>query len=169
MPPSRPTCSPALQTGWGSDLTGYVTFEGRIEVVDWGRATYTVLRVPEEVVQALGPARRVEGEMAEHPVNLALSRAPVIEGVFLWTGQSLLDRIGAAPGEVVEVRLRPAPDDAVDTPEDVARALARDGLLAVWEGLTPGKRRGLLYQIATAKTAPTREKRIARLVADLSA
>lgn len=106
--------------------------------------------------------------MAEHPVNLALSRAPVVEGVFLWTGQSLLDRIGASPGEMVEVRLRPAPDDAVDTPEDVAGALARAGMTAVWEGLTAGKRRGLLYQIATAKTAPTRDKRIARLVADLS-
>lgn len=137
--------------------------------MDWGRATYTILPVPTEVVQALGATKRVEGEIAEHPVNLALSRAPVVEGVFLWTGQSLLDRIGVAPGEVVEVRLRPAPDDAVDMPDDVAGALARAGLTAVWEGLTPGKRRGLLYQIATARTAPTREKRIARLVADLSA
>lgn len=145
-----------------------MTFEGRIEAVDWGRATYTLVRVPEEVVQALGPTRRVEGEMAEHPVNLALSRAPVVEGVFLWTGQSLLDRIGVAPGEVVEVRLRPAPDDTVETLEDVAGALARAGLMGVWEGLTPGRRRGLLYRIATAKTAPTREKRIARLVAELS-
>lgn len=137
--------------------------------MDWGRATYTILPVPTEVVQALGPTKRVEGEIAEHPVNLALSRAPVVEGVFLWTGQSLLGRIGVAPGEVVEVRLRPAPDDAVDMPDDVAGALARAALTAVWEGLTPGKRRGLLYQIATARTAPTREKRIARLVADLSA
>lgn len=149
-------------------MTEFVTFEGRIEAVDWGRATYTILRVPEEVLAALGPTKRVEGEMAEHPVNLALSRAPVVEGVFLWTGQSLLDRIGASPGEMVEVRLRPAPDDAVDTPEDVAGALARAGLMALWEGLTAGKRRGLLYHIATAKTAPTRDKRIARLVADLS-
>lgn len=137
--------------------------------MDWGRATYTILPVPTEVVQALGATKRVEGEIAEHPVNLALSRAPVVEGVFLWTGQSLLDRIGVAPGEVVEVRLRPAPDDVVDMPDDVAGALARAGLTALWEGLTPGKRRGLLYQIATARTAPTREKRIARLVADLSA
>jgi hypothetical protein len=136
--------------------------------VDWGRATYTILRLPEEVVRALGPTKRVEGEMAEQPVNLALSRAPVVEGVFLWAGQSLLDRIGVAPGEVVEVRLRPAADDEVDTPEDVAGALARTGLTAVWEGLTPGGRRGLLYRIATAKTAPTRDKRIAQLVADLS-
>lgn len=144
--------------------SGWVTFEGRVVAVEWGRAVYTVLPVPEDAAAALAPARRVEGEIAEHPVNLALSRAPVVEGVFLWTGRSLLDRIGVAPGETVEVRLRPAPDDAVDTPDDVAGALARAGLSADWDALTPGRRRSLLYGVATAKTPETRARRIARLV-----
>ena len=72
------------------------------------------------------------------------------------------------PGEVLEVRLRPAPDDRVDTPDDVAAALRAADMTATWEALTPGKRRGLLYQIATAKTAPTRLKRIAALIQTLS-
>jgi hypothetical protein len=121
--------------------------------------------LPDEVVAALGNCRRVEGEIAEHPVNLAPSRAPVIDGVFLWAGQSLLDRIGIAPGEPVEVRLRPAPDDRVDLDPDIEAALRQGGVLAEWEALTPGKRRGLLYQIATAKTEKTRSARIAKLVA----
>lgn len=145
----------------------WVTFEGRIAPLTWGRATYTILRLPEAVVAALGKTRRVEGEIADHPVNLALSRAPVVEGVFLWTGSGLLDRIGIRPGEPVEVRLRPAPDDRVDPDPDVEAALRAGGALGRWEGLTPGKRRGLLYQIGTAKTAPTRQKRIAQLVHDL--
>jgi hypothetical protein len=148
-------------------VTDWVTFEARVEPLVWGRATYTILRLPEAVVQALGKCRRVEGEIADHPVNLALSRAPVIEGVFVWTGSSLLDRIGIRPGEAVEVRLRPAPDDRVDLDPDVEAALQAGGVLAKWDGLTPGKRRGLLYQIATAKTDPTRQKRIAQLVAGL--
>jgi hypothetical protein len=148
-------------------VTDWVTFEGAVEPVAWGRATYTILRLPPDAAAALADARRVEGEIAEHPVNLAVSRAPVVEGPFLWAGRSLLDRVGLAPGAPVEVRLRPAPDDAVDTPEDVADALRGAGVLDAWEALTPGKRRGLLYKIDTARTEPTRRKRVAALVADL--
>ena len=149
-------------------MTDYVTFEAVVEPVVWGRSTYTVLRLPDEMVTALGPTRRVEGEMAEHPINLALTRAPVVEGVFLWAGQSLMDRIGIRPGERLEVRLRPAPDDAVDLPDDVAAAFRLQGAWDQWQALTPGKQRGLLYQIGTAKTAATRDKRIANLVRELT-
>ena len=145
-------------------MTDWVTFEGRVEPLTWGRSTYTILRLPDAAIQALGKTRRVEGEIADHPVNLALSRAPVVDGVFLWTGQSLLDRIGIQPGEPVEVRLLPASDDRVDLDPDIEAALRAGGVLDQWESLTPGKRRGLLYQIATAKTDPTRLKRIQRLV-----
>ena len=148
-------------------MTDWVAFEGRVEPVEWGKATYTILRLPDAAVAALGAAKRVEGEFGEHWVNLALSRAPVVEGVFLWAGASLLERTGIVPGEPVEVRLRPAPDDEVDTPEDVALALRAAGMTAVWEGLTAGKRRGMLYQIGTAKTAPTRAKRIDAMIEGL--
>jgi hypothetical protein len=148
-------------------MTGWDTFEGRVVPLIWGRATYTILPVPAAIVRDLGPCRRVEGEIAEHPVNLALSRAPVVEGVFLWAGQTLLDRIGIQPGEPIEVRLRPAPDDRVDLDPDVEAALRAAGVLERWDSLTPGKRRGMLYQVAVAKTEPTRQKRIAKLVADL--
>jgi uncharacterized protein YdeI (YjbR/CyaY-like superfamily) len=92
----------------------------------------------------------------------------VVDGVFLWAGSSLLDRIGIAPGEPVEVRLRPAPDDRVDLDPDVEAALRAGGVMEVWHAMTPGKRRGLLYQIATARTDVTRAKRIAKLVAELA-
>lgn len=148
-------------------MSGWVTFEGVIVPLEWGRAVYTILRLPPEVEAALAGAKRVEGEFGEHPVNLGIARAPVVEGAFLWTGQSLMERTGLRPGEWFEVRLRPAPDDVVEVAPDVQAALVAGGVLAVWEGLTPGKRRGLLYRIDTAKTAPTREKRIAALVAEL--
>lgn len=149
-------------------MSDWVAFEAAVEPVVWGKATYTLLSLPDEAVAALGPAKRVEGEINEHWVNLALSRGPVVEGEFLWAGQSLLDRLGVVPGEVLDVRLRPAPDDRVDTPEDVALALRAAGVTAVWEGLTAGKRRGMLYQISTAKTAPTRAKRIDAMIRGLT-
>lgn len=148
-------------------MSDWVTFEGRVEPLVWGRATYTILRLPDAVVAALGDTRRVEGEIAEHPVNLAFSRAPVVDGVFLWAGSMLLDRIGIVPGEPVEVRLRPAADDRVDLAPDIEAALRAGGVLERWESLTPGKRRGLLYQIGTAKTEGTRRKRILKLMEHL--
>jgi hypothetical protein len=149
-------------------MTGYLSFEGAVEPMIWGKSTYTVLRLPPDVAAALSGAKRVEGEINDHPVNLAPTRAPVIDGLFLWAGQSLLDRIGIAPGERVEVRLCPAPDDRVDLPDDIAFDLRTAGALPAWEALTPGKRRGLLHKIDTAKTAATRSKRIAALVAELT-
>jgi len=148
-------------------MTEYVTFTGRVEPMVWGKATYTILPLPSEVVSALGGARRVEGEINDHPVNLAPTRAPVLDAVFLWAGQSLLDRIGIFPGEEVEVRLRPAPEAHVDVPDDITFAVRAAGVIDAWEALTPGKRRGMLHHIGTAKTAPTRNKRIAALIAEL--
>ena len=151
-------------------MSGYLHFEGQIVPMEWGTSIYTVLPLPDEVAQALQAqrARRVEGEINDHPINLALTTAPVIDQVFLWTGKSLLDQIGIAPGEPLEVRLRKAPEDVVDTPEDVMLALRQADATAIWEALTPGKKRGLLHQINTAKRAETRAKRIAKLIAELS-
>jgi hypothetical protein len=151
-------------------MSDWQVFEGRVEPLPWGRATHTILRLPADVAEALraSGARRVEGEINEHPVNLTLSRALVVEGLFLWAGQSLLDRIGIRPGDPLEVRLRPAPSDAVDTPDDVELALRQAGRTDTWEALTPGRRRGLLYRVETARTAPNRAKRIAALVAALA-
>ncbi|MDX8350323.1 YdeI/OmpD-associated family protein [Cognatiyoonia sp. IB215446] len=150
-------------------MSDYHTFEGEVVPMPWGKSTYTVLPLPDEIAAALQSerAKRVEGEINDHPVNLALTKAPVLDQVFLWAGRSLLDEIGITPGERLEVRLRKA-DDSVDTPEDVMRALREADITATWEALTPGKKRGLLHQIKTAKRAETRAKRIAKLISDLT-
>ena len=150
-------------------MSDYIAFDGRIETLAWGASTYTILRLPDEVAARLAAegAKRVEGEINEFPVNLAPTKAPVIEATFLWTGKSLLDRIGLAPGDAVEVRLRKAPDDEVDTPDDLSFALRAAGASHLWEALTPGRRRGMIYQIGTAKTQATRDRRIAKLIGEL--
>ncbi len=145
-------------------MTGYVTFDGAVTPVEWGESVYTVLPLPYHVLEALGRARRVEGEIADHPVNLAITRAPVLDRPFLWTGKSLLKQIGIAPGEMVEIRLRSAKDDDVDVPEDVSHALRAAGLTKNWDDWTPGKQRGGLHQINIAMRPETRSKRIQSLL-----
>ncbi|TCL00498.1 bacteriocin resistance YdeI/OmpD-like protein [Shimia isoporae] len=135
--------------------------------MEWGKSTYTVLPLPESVLEALNHPKRVEGEIADHPVNLAVSRAPVISGAFLWTGKSLLSRIGVSPDDLLDVRLKAADPDYVDMPEDVVAQVQTSGLAEQWDALTAGKKRGLLHPIESAKRAETRQKRIDALLASL--
>lgn len=150
-------------------MSDYLSFEGQIIPMVWGKSTYTVLPLPSEIASSFEEqnAKRVEGEINDYPINLALTKAPVIDGVFVYTGKDLLKRIGVEPGTPLDVRLRPAPADQVDLPADVATALRAADMTAQWERLSPGKRRGALHQIASAKRAETRAKRIARMLTDL--
>lgn len=151
-------------------MDDYITFEGRVVPMIWGESTYTVLPLPAAVTAALTAqgARRVEGEINDHPVNLSLTKAPVIDGTFLWAGKTLLEACDIAPGERVAVRLRKADPAEVEVPEDVTLALRQAEATAAWEALTPGKQRGLLHQVTTAKRAKTRAKRIAKLLIEVA-
>jgi hypothetical protein len=151
-------------------MSDRVCFQAAVEPLVWGRAAFALLRLLPEgarVMQAAG-ARRVEGKIAEHPGNLTLLRAPEVDGVFLWAGKSLLDRLGAKPGERPEVRRCAAPPGAVDTPEGVEAALRRAGKTDAWQRLTPGRKRGALYQIDTANTGATRIKCLATMIERLT-
>ncbi len=150
-------------------MTDYITFEGRVVPMEWGDSTYTVLPLPDDIAnqfRAQG-AKRVEGEINDHPVNLALTKAPVIDQTFLWAGKSLLQDCDIEPGELIDVRLRKADPAYVETPEDVMLAIRQNDASDLWAALTPGKQRGHLHQINTAKRADTRAKRIAKLLIDL--
>ena len=150
-------------------MNDYVTFEAMIVPMEWGETIYTVLPLPPNVAKALDGAKRVEGEFVDHPVNLAIAKAPVIDGPFLWTGKTLLDGTGLAPNEPFEARLRAVDPNVVEVPTDVTNALRSSGSLEAWEGWSAGKKRGAIHQIEIAKRAETRVKRIAALIRTLDA
>lgn len=86
-------------------MSDYSSFEGRVEPIEWGRATYTVLILPEE------------------------------------NAESLL--------------------------ADGASSQMAAGVMPFCDALTPGKQRGLLHGIATAKKPETRARRIAAMAESL--
>lgn len=137
--------------------------------MEWGESTFTVLPLPDDIVSELEEqgARRVDIEINDHPFNLALTKAPAIEGVFVYAGKTVLKEVGILPGDEVEVRLRKADPNAVDVPNDVTHAIREANLAEEWALLTPGKQRGLLHTINAAKRAETRKKRIAQLLETL--
>ncbi len=150
-------------------MNDYLSFEGRVIPLEWGKSVYTVLPVPDDIAEALQAqgTRRVEGEINDHPVNLALTKAPVFDGVFLWAAKSLLKEVGISPGEILDVRLRKADDAAVEVDDDIVLALRQGEATDLWAALTPGKQRGLLHGIKTAKRPETRAKRIHAMIAGL--
>lgn len=104
-----------------------MTFEAHVAPMVWGKSTYAIVRLPPDILTAPGKTRRVEGKFNEHPVNLAITRAPVIDDPFLWAGKALLDKAGLEPGEIFEARLRRAPDDLVEMPPRRHRRAALRG------------------------------------------
>ena len=156
-------------------MTQSVTFEGQIEALQWGDKVYTVLRLPSWVMDALGQPKRVAGDLNNYPINLAPARAPesVIADPFLWTGKDLLKAADIAPGDVFDVSLQAEDPNFVDLPSDVVAAVRMADAQAAWNGLTSGRKRGLLHPITTAKrpqTRPlTRAARIEKLIESLRA
>lgn len=145
------------------------SFETRVEPMVWGSATYTILPLPLDVAAALEciGAKRAEGELNDHPINLALTKAPATQHTFLWAGKSLLRDCHINPGDVIDVRLRKADPSLVEIPDDVAAALRAHGMTDAWSGQSAGQQRGQLHKITSARQQDTRDKRIAALIESL--
>ncbi|MEM6599727.1 MAG: YdeI/OmpD-associated family protein [Cyanobacteria bacterium P01_C01_bin.69] len=142
-------------------------FDSPIVSHDWGKFSYSVVFAPEDVQAELPfdqfPRLRVEADVGNTPFSGAFQ--PVNGRYYLLLSKRFLKLAGLELGDWVTVRLRIADQDAVNVPPALQRALEEDGhAKAMWEKLTPGKRRGLAYQVASAKTAPTQTRRAAKII-----
>ena len=127
------------------------------------------LEVPEAAVDALGGGRRprvavtVNGHTWETRVAIMLGRNLI--------GLSNANRAAARleVGDEVMVGLELLPELVdVELPDDVADALDADpAVRARFDAQTVSRRRQHVRVIDQAKTAPTRERRIAKLVEEL--
>ncbi|MFD6415924.1 YdeI/OmpD-associated family protein [Streptomyces sp. NPDC060194] len=140
--------------------------ESLIEPMEWGRAHYTVVRMPQSLVDAAREAgtRRVAGRLEDVEVNCALTSAPVLSDTFVWAGAGLLRRLRLEAGDPVTGHLAPVDPDHVPVPSDLAEALSRRSLLDIWESLPPATRRRRLAAVETASAPATRLRRITALL-----
>lgn len=141
---------------------------GRSKVI-W----YTVLFLPPDLEKNLPfdrhPRLRVEGEIGEMPVAGAWMPAGDGRRYFI-VSPTVRKATGARLGTTLEMRFRIADQDAVEVPEALARALAAHPLArAVWDSLTPGRRRGLAHRVSAARTDPTQARRAAEVIESLLA
>jgi hypothetical protein len=135
-----------------------------------GDKTATGIRVPDEIVEALGAGKRP-------PVRVTLkgytyrSTVAVMGGVFM-VGVSADNRAGAGVDggdEVdVDIELDTAPRE-VTLPPDFAEALdAEPNARRTFDGLSYSNKSWHVLQIDGAKTDETRQRRLAKSIAVLS-
>jgi Bacteriocin-protection, YdeI or OmpD-Associated/Domain of unknown function (DUF1905) len=128
--------------------------------------TATGIRVPDEVVTSLGKSKRppVRVTMNGHTYR---STVAVMGGEYL-VGVSAENRklAGVAAGDEVEVRLEldTAPRE-ITVPGDFAEALAGDpDARRFFDGLSYSQKQWFVTGIEDAKTAETRQRRIAKAI-----
>lgn len=135
-------------------------------VIELGGKTATGLRVPDDVVAALGAGKRpaVLVRIGSHSYR---STVAVMDGVFMLPlSAEHREAAGVAAGDEVEVRLEldTAPRE-VSVPDDFAAALDADPeARRTFDALSYSNRRFHVESITGAKTDETRRRRIEKSV-----
>jgi len=142
-------------------------FEAPIEKFGVGRKKilwYNVLILPDDFRAELPfedyPRLRVEGEIADVPIANAF--IPTGDGRYYVIVAPNVLRDGAVRlGDMVEMRFRIANQDHVEMPPALESAIHATGEAKIkWRALTAGKKRVLAQHVATAKTSPTKARRV---------
>jgi len=132
-----------------------------------GELFYTVLFLPQSLIDQLPlkkyPRLRIEGEM--HGIEFGGAVQPAKGRYYLLISRDFMQKQGLALGDLVDVRFNIADQDHVDVPTELATALANsEAANAIWQTLTPGKKRGYAAHVAAAKQPATRERRAAKMI-----
>jgi hypothetical protein len=131
--------------------------------------TATGFEVPAEVVEALGGGKRPAVRVTINGYTYRSTIAPYTEAYMLPLAAEHRDRVGVRAGDEIDVDLELDSDPReVEVPDDFAAALAAEPeAKAFFEGLSYSNQRWHTLSIEGAKTAETRERRIAKSVAML--
>lgn len=124
--------------------------------------------VPPAIAERFPGATRLRGSIDGTTFSRAVFAADDGE-LRLRFGRDWLSDAGLSPGDVVTVELDADQDpDRVDVPAELAGLLERDFVAEhLWEELTPGRKRSLVYGIERAKRAETRQRRAQSVIDDL--
>ena len=147
-------------------------FEAMVEPHDLGTYRYTVVFLAEdlgpELPFAQHPRVRISGEINDYP--MAGAWQPSRGRWYLMLSKPLLRATGLDIGMMAEVRFRIEPQDEVELPASLVRALSENAVVeARFVALTPGKQRALSYRILSAKISATEARRVADVIDWLTA
>jgi len=149
-----------------SRASGPVRFRGTLEL---GGKTATGIEVPSEVVESLGPSKRPAVRVTLKAHTYRTSVASMRGKFMLPVSAEQRERAGVAAGDVVDVDLELDTESReVSVPPDFADVLKRDAdARRYFDGLSYSNRLRFVLSIEAAKTAETRQRRIAKAVSTL--
>ena len=124
-----------------------------------GDKTATGIRIPDEVVEALGAGKRP-------PITVTINGFTYRSTVAVMGGAYMVG-VGGGDEVDVEIELDTAPRE-VAVPADLAAALdAEPAARSTFESLSNSNKGWHVFQVTGAKTDETRQRRIAKSVATL--
>lgn len=126
--------------------------------------TATFFHVPAEVMEALGPTKRIPVEVTVNGYRYRSTVAPMGGAFLLPLNRENRAGAGVTAGDTVEVTLeRDDSPRVVDVPDDLAAALATDEAARdAFESLSYTHRREYAEWITDAKRPATRARRVAQ-------
>lgn len=134
-----------------------------------GGKTATGIRVPPDVVAGLGTSKRPSVRVTINGYTYR-STVAVMGGEFMLpVSAEVRERAGIAAGDALDVDIELDTEPrAVNVPPDFAAALDTDAeARRVFDTLSYSNKRRFVLSIEEAKTAETRQRRIAKAVGDL--
>jgi len=138
-------------------------------VVELGGKTATGIPVPEDVVTALGAGRRPRVTVTLGGHSFRTTIAPMSGRFFIPLSAENRSAAGVAAGDEVDVGIEvdTAPREVV-VPADLRAALEADRVAAeAFDRLSYSHRKEWVRWVEEARKAETRERRIAKTVADV--
>ena len=138
-------------------------------IIQLGGKTATGIRVPAEVVESLGSSKRPAVRVTINGHTYRSSVASIGGEFMLPVSAEIRERAGVAAGDEVDVdiELDTEPRE-VSVPPDFMDALDRDAdARRFFDGLSYSNKQRFVLSIEGAKTAETRQRRIAKAVSEL--
>ncbi len=143
-------------------------FVGELDLQMVGTYRYHAIRVPATVQAEMkfvsGVKQRFKGTLNGEAFSGALM--PTGTGsYYIMVNAHLRKKQNIELGDQLNISITIVDPNEVEVPEDLLIALSGSGeTLFKWEVLTAGTKRGILHQIASARTAITRSARIESLI-----
>lgn len=138
-------------------------------ILEQNGKTATGVQIPDDVVEALGAGKRPPVRVTVNGYEYRSSIASMGGRFMLGLSAEVRAGAGVSAGDEIELDLQL--DDApreVEVPDDLAQALAASpSAQRAFEALSYSNRRRLVLAVEAAKAAETRQRRIAKTVADL--
>ena len=151
------------------DIYAY-EFSTRLKSHDFGRLAYVVAYLPRKLIKQLpldkNPRLRIDGEINGFRFNNALH--PSNGKWYVLVPKKTRKALNLKLGSEVFIQFNIGDQDAVDVPRELSHALnTHEKANAVWNRLTPGKRRGFAFRVNSAKRRETRENRVEEVIDQL--